>query len=455
MLLLFLFVISVVPSVLVLSKIIRRKDISFFDVAIVGTTIYFILIPYKAYYFDQLLNFNINNYVLSLFVVTCFIYLLFFFNNYFKDLQILNMTKIIASIDGKVSISYRIVYLCLIAGSMMLYKVANYSSMDANNIEENNQLYFGSDMPIYLRMIWLFVSQTLPILFIYTLKNFKKCGDRFKKILCIVALSITFCSYFLGPKTNMTLFIIFVLIYFYSIDRHKISQKKFLSVLVIFPLFIIVYFPISQSFRLVKQMTVQNNSSHSFTDVVDAYIEMSDVDLSDIKKYSDTYVKGRSLNVFYCFDYTNTRPFQGEGLLTYYVIKSLLPLNAKDLGVNGNILGDTYVFKGADVGESILTWFNADFRYIGIVMALFFYLVIFYSFFFYYNFFGKLFNNKAIILLFVFNSFSYCFNIECNPSGFFHPFYLEMLFGVLTFGILCKVFKIVTVAHKYNCDIDD
>lgn len=453
MLLLFLFIISILPTAIVVKKLISREDLTFLDVTIVGTTIYFILIPYKAYYLDKLFNFDINNYVLSLSVATCFIYVLFFFDNYFRKLPILNMTKIIKSIDEQVAVSYKITYLCLIAGCMMLYKVTNYSSMDADNIEANNQLYFGANMPFYLRMIWLFVVQTLPILFVYTLKNIKTCGDKKKKIICFIALLITFLSYFLGPKTDMTLFVLFVLIYFYSIDRYKISRKHFLSVLIFFPLFIIVYFPISQSFRLVKQMTVQNNSSHSFTDVVDAYIQMSDVDLNDIKEYSDTYVKGRSLNVFYCFDDTNTKSFQGEGLLTYYVIKSLLPLNAGDLGINGNILGDTYLYKGADVGESILTWFNADFRYIGIFFALFFYLVIFYSYFFYYNLFGKLFNNKVIVLLFVFNSFSYCFNIECNPSSFFHSFYLEMLFGVLTFGFLCKVFKIVSIANKESYSI--
>lgn len=109
-------------------------------------------------------------------------------------------------------------------------------------------------------------------------------------------------------------------------------------------------------------------------------------------------VQGRSTNVFDCFHSTCSHPFQGNGKLSYGVIKSLLPLKLEDLNINGNILGDTYAFYGADIGESVLAWFNADFRYIGLLISIIFMFVFYNSYYYYYRLFSFVFKSSLFYL---------------------------------------------------------
>lgn len=447
--LLFVFIIAIVPAIFVGNKFFKRDNISFIDIYILGCTLYYLIIPYYTYYFTSIDKLNLEECKTSISLIAFYLYILLLVSICTRRDSILNMTQLIQRLNRKIIIPYNFVYISIFVSSLLLYKVTDYSVLDADNAEANNQLYFGNDMPLGLRIIWLFALQFRPILFLLTLKLLTYNFSKKKKIIIYFSLAITILSYLLGPKTLMTTAFLFCGIGYYSIYKSQISRKKIYAAIGIVIVLFMVVFPLSQAFRLTKQY-VTSNAKASFTTVLDNYINMSDREKKQLEKKAELSIQGRSTNVFDCFHSSCTHSFQGNGLLTMYVLKSMLPLKQSDLNINGNILGDTYVSKGADIGESVLAWFNADFRYWGLILAVLFMFVFYYSYYFYCKIFTKVFKSPLFYLLFIYLSFDLSFAIEMNVSGFFHSFYVDYLIAAILFGFIIRIISKLSLRQHYK-----
>ena len=431
-----IFITALYPPLLCLKRVWDRKDLSFFDIYIVACTLYYILIPYKAYYIDCLPFFDLQESTTALLVATALEYVMLIVNHFTRKYTIFNLTQSIRKVDSMLSCSPRIFLLAIIFGGMMLYKVTDYSELTADNHEVNNQLYFGSNMPIYIRMFWLFALKYITIVFIFSVKVWKHQRHGFNRIFGLIAMGVIVAYYLLGPKTPMVTFIMFVSIYFYATQLHKLTRRKLLSIGGAAIMAAAIIFPFSQGLRLVKQDSVSSGST-SFSEVVSNYGNLSRSEEKALQERVAQYTHGRSTNVFDALNSSCEHPFQGNGLLSYYVLVSVLPLNTEQLGSNGNILGDVYAFKGADIGESILTWFNADLRYWGILMTAAFMIIAVWWFHTYFSFFAKYLHSRVLILYAICSLFTLCFQIEIAPGNFFHRFYVDeflpLLVAVLAF----------------------
>ena len=440
-----LFILGIIPAYLVCRKVINRRDISFFDIYILGNTLFFLLIPYKGEFIDHIREdgFNLSTSISTLVLVDIFLWMLFLMDLIFRKNNVFSITKNFFKWDHYLRSDIIYVYLSLIASCMMLYKVTDFSELTIDNPEVNNQLYFGSDMPIALRLIWLFALGARPVLTLIVIKVFRQSEYKWHKRISILTLIITLLSYLLGPKTDLIVFSLFIVLYYYSIYKSKISKKQIIKYVFSIILFLCIFFPISQGLRMAKQALVYQGVEIDFISAVDYYVNASSLDKKANEKGTDEYIKGRSLNVFNCLDYTCKRVFRGNGELSAMILFSLLPLNADALGFNSNILGDVYVFKGADIGESILAWFNADFYGVGIVLAAFFYFIAIYSFYKYYSFLSKCMGKPIIMGFYFFYALNLSWGIEINPSGFFHAFYVDYLAAPLVLFVLLKSFKYI------------
>ena len=447
--LLFLFIIAIIPAIFVGNKFFKRDDISFIDIYILGCTLYYLLIPYYTYYFTSIDKLDLEECKASITLIAFYLYILLLVSICTKRISILNMTLFIRLLNRRVVIPYNFVYISIFISSLLLYKVTDYSALNADNVEANNQLYFGSDMPLGLRVIWQFALQFRPILFLLTLKLLTYNFSKKKKYIIYFSLAITTLSYLLGPKTLMTTAFLFCGIGYYSIYKSQISRKKIYAAIGIAAVLFMVVFPLSQAFRLTKQY-VTSNTKASFTTVLNNYINMNDREKKLLEKKAEQFIQGRSTNVFDCFHSSCTHSFQGNGLLTMFVLKSMLPLKQSDLNVNGNILGDTYVGKGTDIGESVLAWFNADFRYWGLILAVLFMFIFYYSYYYYYKVFAKAFKSPLFYLPFIYLSFELSFAIEMNPSGFFHSFYVDYLIGAILFGLIVRILSKTSLRKHYK-----
>lgn len=447
--LLFLFIIAIIPAIFVGNKIFKREDISFIDIYILGCTLYYLLIPYYTYYFTSIDKLDLEECKTSITLIAFYLYILLLVSICTRRVSILNMTKLIQHLNRRVVIPYNIVYISIFVSSLLLYKVTDYSALNADNVEANNQLYFGSNMPLGLRVIWQFALQFRPILFLLTLKLLTYNFSKKKKTIIYFSLAITTLSYLLGPKTLMITAFLFCGIGYYSIYKTQISKKKIFVAIGIVTILFMVIFPLSQAFRVTKQY-VTSNKKASFTMVLGNYINMSDREKTQLKKSVEKTIQGRSTNVFDCFHSSCTHSFQGNGLLTMYVLKSILPLKKDDLNIDGNILGDMYVGKGADIGESVLAWFNADFRYWGLILAVLFMFIFYYSYYYYYKVFTKAFKSPLFYLPFIYMAFDLSFAIERNPSGFFHSFYVDYLIGAILFGLIVRIISKLSLRQHYK-----
>lgn len=440
-----LFILGIIPAYLVFRKIINRNDISFIDIFIVGNTLFFLLIPYKGEFIDHIRDdgFNLPTSISTLVLVVIFLWILLLMAQILRNNDAFSITKNFFKWDRYLRPDIIYVYLSLIASCMMLYKVTDFSQLTEDNPEVNNQLYFGSDMPIALRLIWLFALGARPVLTLIVIKVFRQTEFKCHKRISVLTLIVTFVSYLLGPKTDLIVFLLFVVLYYYSIYKSKISKKQIIKYVLSIFLFLCIFFPISQGLRMAKQALVYQGGKIDFISAVNYYVNASSLDKKANEKGADYYIKSRSLNVFNCLDYTCKRVFRGNGELSSMILFSLLPLNADALGFNSNILGDVYVFKGADIGESILAWFNADFYGVGIVLAVFFYLIAIYSFFKYYSLLSKCMGKPIILGFYFFYALSLSWGIEVNPSGFFHAFYVDYLAAPLVLFVLLKSLKYI------------
>lgn len=440
-----LFVLGIIPACLVCGKIIKREDVSYFDVFILGNTLFFLLIPYKGEFIDHIRanGFNLSTSISTLVLVVVFLWILFIVAQIFGNNDVFSITKSFLKLERCLYPDILYVYLSLIASSMMLYKVTDFSQLTIDNPEVNNQLYFGSDMPIALRLLWLFALGARPVLSLVVIKVFRQTNNKMHKWISLLALMVTLVSYLLGPKTNLIVFLLFIVLYYYSIFKDYITKKQIYKYSFSIVLFLCIFFPISQGLRIAKQTLVYQGENVNFISTVDYYVNSSSLDKESNEDGVNNYIKGRSLNVFKCFDYTCKRAFRGHGELSAMILLSLLPLNADAFDVNGNILGDVYVFKGADIGESILAWFNADFYCIGILLAVIFFCIAIFSFNKYYSFLADRMDNPIIMGFCLFYTINLSWGIEINPSGFFHAFYVDYLAAPLVLFILLKIFRYI------------
>lgn len=270
-----LFIIGIVPLISVAYKFFNRKEISFIDIYIIGCSIYYLLIPYYANYLTNLAKLDFDDCKLSLTLVVVYLYLLLIVNRFVGNNSKFCMTRVIQKLDRKIIVPYKVVYICLFVSFLLLYKITNYSALDSENPEANNQLAFGSSLPIGVRAIWLFALQFRPIFFVLTFKLLSYRLTRRKRFIVYFTLFISAMSYILGSKTNMTEAFVFVGICYYAVYKYKISKKKMISGIVIVACLFLIVFPLLQGFRMTKQYAVQE-SRVAFTDVVELYFNMNE-----------------------------------------------------------------------------------------------------------------------------------------------------------------------------------
>ena len=286
-----------------------------------------------------------------------------------------NITSYIRYWDKKIILKNEYVYLFLLFFVLWLIPLTNYSALSKDNAEQNIVVGYGLGVSFFERVKLIFLYTAGPVMSMLSFKYILSKRTKYYKYMAYTSMILAGTCFFLASKTQMTTAILIIIIYFYSVMREKLTRKFVYTALMIFAFITLVIFPLSQSFRTVKQMMVMNGSRHEFMDIVDGVLHSSLEDKKYLLERYESY-KGRSLNVYQAFHWACTKEFRGGGKLTWMVIKYIIPQRISNTD-EGNILGDVYAFKGADIGESTLTWYVADWGLFGVFVAIFHFSVIF------------------------------------------------------------------------------
>ncbi|MGY3213777.1 hypothetical protein [Mucilaginibacter sp. HD30] len=447
---LILLLLTIIPIIYPLRKFLKRKDINIFDVLLIFSTLFYSLTPIKTLYIDlpELQSEYIHDYYTP-FIILCFHLLIlvidvFFTNKYSGKYSALNISTYIRYWDSRVAV--KPIYIPAIFILFVLFSVplTNYSGMTEDSMDSNITAGFGGGNVSFLeRTELIFVYSVYPVLILlnykYILDNKHKKTFKYKAI-SYISLTIGVICAFLATKSTFLNLFFFIAHYYYTVYKHSLKRKHFVRMFIIVLIFFAFVLPMSQTFRLVKKNLAARSQVESFSQVVLATINMDSFMKSEIEAQLHVYNK-RTLGLYTALHWACTRSFRGNGELTFMIFQYLVPQNLKIS--EANILGDTYQGKGADIGESVLTWYVADWDWIGVIAAILHFVLMFFIWKYFCNVFRFIFKDNKIEFLLVYFYFSMVVNLEVNPYPYIHGFYSQFLIVVATFNIIFKIADLI------------
>lgn len=366
-----LFVLAIFPIFPSLMKVYRRQGLNMFDITVVFSSLYFWAIPVKDFLVNHLRSEYTQNTYTTL-AVCLYMWLMGWlaYVYSYKKRSPLYITDRLAEVK-RVQVKDSFQWFALIYIGYMFFKITNYSALGGDNIEGNNNFFYGTGAGFLMKLIVVPFRAFFPALFLILWNNRPKrtLYCRLRKLNLFLALA----SILLGAKGFMVFNFTFLALYLYSIKRHQLTRKQILSYSAVIIVILAVVFPISQAFRYYKQETVMQSKEHDFISVATGFI--SEGISNDLRERVEDYEQGRSLNLYDAVDFAASRTsYRGYGHLTGMILRYIIPQRMRN---DGNIMADL-MRGGGDVGESILAWYVLDWGAVfGVAFAVLHHLLLF------------------------------------------------------------------------------
>lgn len=429
------FVLAIFPIFPSLIKVYRRQGLNMFDITVVFSSLYFWAIPVKDFLVNHLRPEYIRNTPTAL-AVCLYMWLMGWLAYVYshKRRSPLYITDRLAEIK-MIQVKDSFQWFALVYIGYMFFQITNYSALGGDNIEGNNNFFYGAGAGFLIRLIVVPFRAFFPALFLILWNN--KPRRPLYRRLRKVNLFLVLASLLLGAKGFMVLNLTFLALYLYSLKRHQLSRKKIVSYCGAIVIVLAVVFPISQAFRYYKQDAVMYSKEHGFVSVAMGFVSEGISD--DLKQRVEFYEQGRSLNVYDAVDFSATRTsFRGNGYLTWIIFKYFIP---QRMGEEGNIMANL-MQGGGDVGESILAWYVLDWGVgIGAVFAVFYHLFLFLLYYYFGIYFNRWIKSPIYSLIIYSVILRFVVHGEWNPStdvkALYNTYYIVILFT----GIVLCLFQ--------------
>lgn len=436
----FLFVLAILPIIPSLAKVYKKQGLNMFDITVVFSALYFWAIPVREFLVNHLRPEYTQNTSTAL-AVCLYMWIMGWLAYIYshKKKSSLYITDRLAEIK-MIQVRDSFQWFALIYIGYMFFQITNYSALGEDNIEGNNNFFYGTGAGFLMKLIVVPFRAFFPALFLILWSN--RPQKALYRIIRKVNLLLLFASLLLGAKGFMVLNFTFLVLYLYSIKRRLLSRKQIITYSGIVILILAVVFPISQAFRYYKQDAVKLSKEHDFITVAAGFI--TDGVSDDLQKRVDEYEQGRSLNVYDAVDFAATRTsFHGNGSLTWTIFKYFIP---QRMGNDGNIMAEL-MQDGGDVGESILAWFVLDFGVvIGAIIAVFYHLFLFLLYYYFGIFFNRWIKSSIYPLIIYSVILRFVVHGEWNPStdvkALYNTYYIVILFsGIVLYYFQSKTKK--------------
>lgn len=431
-----IFILAALPVVYPLWRITKRRELNIFDISILFSFLYFVAIPAQDFLINHLrpeyLTRKNTSTTMLVYMYGLLLVSLLVRKHKRSPFSITIRLARIKTIQIKNSFHWFAFFYIL----FMFLQVTNYSALSEDNLEGNNNFFYGINAGFFARTIALSFKPFFPALFVILMNA--NPMSLFFRLLKNVNLTFLIITLLLGEKTFMTFSFVFMLLYYYSIKREKLKLKHLcLGVGLIYLIFMVV-FPLSQSFRLYKQAMVMRSQSHAFVDVATGFAEEGVT--IDLKEQTEDYQKTRSLNVYDAVDWAASRTdYRGYGRLTGIVLQYLFPQKMKG---DGSIMAELMMGKGADIGESTLAWYTLDWGMIvGPITAILHLLVLCWAILVFGLFFNKWIRSSIYPLVIYSYMMRFIISVEHNPAADAHQFYNIFIYVILFTGIVLFCFK--------------
>lgn len=433
------FLLSLPPVLFTLGKFKRKYDINFFDINILATFLYFVLIPVYYYFIGEeyameLLEKGKGTFI----IIVMYIYAVHFLNKqvskswkYKKSL--LNISYQLRKYNNNITyFKTWHLYLILFILLLNLYSNLSYSNLQGKNLSNadmeavyTEQVNTTDRINNKLKGVYNFFL--IPTL-LYGVIMIKKSPKRLYKNIGWCIIGISSIIFLLGSRRPMIAALVFVLIFLYSTSKQKIKKKTILKMTIVFGFIVGVFFPAYQIYRLVKEYSLLNDTNVNFISVM-SYSKDFLLDSDFLQEAKDSNSK-RSLNLFSALDSAEKNDTY-NGWVVWKCITNFMP-GAPSLDDNVEYqLANTYAHRGADIADSIIMYGVADFSFIGALFSLV-YILFFYNI---YKLFIRVFKQYdyyyIFSIYFLYQIYNMVFSLESSPFWSVKNFVTIILYSII------------------------
>tara|TARA_R110002167_G_scaffold84156_11_gene228757 strand:+ start:4144 stop:5496 length:1353 start_codon:yes stop_codon:yes gene_type:complete len=428
------------PSLFVLNKLVKKKDLNFFDLLIVFNTLYFVIIPLKSNksVFDSIGRITESTSILV------FFYLLFFFISLliasrFVGMEVnspINLTYYIKNYPKlKGSLFFKVFLIVLPIFSIIYYvpQISMISAFDEIQDASSNISYEQSSLIKFFATIFKIGLVVVITMFIQNIKEKKY------DILIIISLLLFLINLLLLSRRELLLFFLFGAIIFYSYNRDLINRKLMLFAVVLGVFLYFIYFPFYNIIRFSPVEFNIKNPTSSIAAIYDYGIDSFGDAKESASERTDSRALGLYRAIYWLTEYDTDSDITWGGI-TLSAIDHAIPkvINPKK-GLGSELILQDRMHTAYDSADSVLLLALADYSMLGAVFTALIYFLV-YKIMFFISRSSEFFFGKTIISLYlVFFLFSLAFDTEQKLDG--------MLANMVAYIL---VIVLIVLVHRLN-----
>lgn len=377
-------------------KIKQRKDLSCIDIILLCQSLYMCFIP-LFYNVDNItftrVKKRIDVHIYIFLIYNAFAYLMILIDKilqrkYANTNSFFLITRYIRnwSLRHKMQYNYLPFIIFIIAIQWyLIYSSFTYSQeIGLGSMEYLREQRLENQSPITILLSGMSSLLRLYVVFILTIFYVQNKGQHQsikEKFLLYGSILFEIILHFQISRTYLVESSILIVLIIYAINKGTLKIKNIINSSIVLILFIIIVFPIITGIRTAKRYLIQNNISvTNISDLLNYSIETLISNKINIEQVDNS--QSRVWYVYQIIGYSYTVPYYGNGELTvnaisYGIPKFLFPQKSKD-GSQGIIEKKTGLHE--DIADSMLLLGVMENRFLGWIIAVFYYVLIIISY---------------------------------------------------------------------------
>lgn len=442
-------IISSLPAIYPIYKIVKKKNINLFDLLIVFHTLNFCIAPLlsKETELENIIySINVETSTRLFLYYTSFILLLLISSIYWskaksKSIDLINLTILISIVIGKIRVSKKLIFILFVLSIIdLVYFMPKIGILFIIQSDENinNQSYIYSS----LIKVLFSLHTILFSLAVFLLFRLKKRNLRTPLFLLITLLIFGIISFFIGRRYILS-FALLIAFSHYSVNRNSIKLFDYLKYGIILIIFYFVLFPF---FNIVRNERLFDNSKPISTVFKTIYFGVNN--FSSSYHIASARTEERSVFLFgYLYDVINLNPYPQNGMITVASIDNAIPrvLNPEK-GAGSDPLLTAISKKYTDISNSYLLHAYADFNLSGSFFCYLMFIFVIGCYQLGFNLTKNFSNHYSIALVFCISLFFFTYNIEAKfedvlANLFQMPISLSIVWFILKVSDLKLILK--------------
>ncbi|MDO6519615.1 hypothetical protein [Zobellia uliginosa] len=413
-----LSLILIFPSLFVGNKLLKKKDVNFFDLLIIFNTLYFVIIPLKSNQavFQQIGNISTSTTILV------FFYLFFFFCTLFiaskltsdyKDSPI-NITRFLKNypnLDVSHTLKLGLIILPLFSLTYYVPHMSTIAAFEEIRDAGTRISYEQSSMIKFFGTIFKLGLIVPMVLFFQNLKT-KKID-----ILITASLLLFLVNFLILPRRELLEFFLFAGLILYSTNRSLINKRLMLYAICLGSFMYFVYFPF---YNVIRRTTVEFDMNSPISSIKNIYNYGIDT-FSEKNEKATELTDSRAIGLYRALYWLADNDADDKiswGEITLSAVDHAIPkaINPKK-GLGSEHLLEKRMNTPNDSADSILLLALADYSMLGALFTVLIYYFIYLIWYWVYRG-SEILGGKTITSLYVVHFlFSISFSIEQKLDG--------------------------------------